>query len=132
MLKKLNKDEKGFTLVELIVVMIILAILAALLVPALVSYIDEAREKQLIVNGRTCLVAAQASASKAYGMGDRDWDTYLDDFIGDDLPNGVCDGDAEDGVVFEVYYTENRKTATWTKESGKWEVSQVRNVRREE
>ena len=36
--------NKGFTLVELIVVLVILALLAALLVPALLGYIDKAKE----------------------------------------------------------------------------------------
>ena len=44
LMKKTN--NKGFTLVELIVVLVILAILAAILVPALLGYIDKAREKQ--------------------------------------------------------------------------------------
>ena len=39
--------KKGFTLVELIVVLVILAILAALLVPALIGYIDRANEEKL-------------------------------------------------------------------------------------
>ncbi|MCF0108895.1 MAG: type II secretion system protein [Erysipelotrichaceae bacterium] len=125
---KLKKDEKGFTLVELIVVMIILAILAALLVPALVSYIDEAKDKQLIVNGRTCLVAAQASATQAYGMGDEDWDTYLEHYIGGDLPNGRCQGEAANGVVTKVTYFEGSKKAEWTKASGKWEVTATQSV----
>lgn len=64
-MKKTN--NKGFTLVELIVVLVILAILAAILVPALIGYIDKAREKQITTNAEAAYVAAQALATEAYG-----------------------------------------------------------------
>ncbi len=65
-----KKDSnKGFTLVELIVVLVILAILAAILVPALLGYIDRAREKQTVLNAKSCLTAAQAEMSSLYGEG---------------------------------------------------------------
>ena len=66
-MKKMRNDNKGFTLVELIVVLVILAILAAILVPALLGYIDEARNKQLQLHGKSIYTAAQSVASKAYG-----------------------------------------------------------------
>ena len=69
-MKKLRKDNKGFTLVELIVVLVILAILAAILVPALLGYIDEAKASQLELHGKSVLTAAQAAASKAYASKD--------------------------------------------------------------
>lgn len=61
-----KKDNKGFTLVELIVVIVILAILAALLVPALVGWIDKAREKSYAVEARTAYLAAQTLVSENY------------------------------------------------------------------
>lgn len=64
-MKKTN--NKGFTLVELIVVLVILAILAAILVPALLGYIDKAREKQVTTNAEAAYVAAQSLATEAYG-----------------------------------------------------------------
>ena len=64
------KNKKGFTLVELIVVLVILAMLAALLIPALTGYIDKAREQSLISEGAMVLTAAQATVSEAYGTGD--------------------------------------------------------------
>lgn len=66
-MKKLNKNNKGFTLVELIVVLVILAILAAILVPALLGYIDRARGAQVLLNAKSVLTAAQAECSNCYG-----------------------------------------------------------------
>lgn len=66
-MKKMRNDNKGFTLVELIVVLVILAILAAILVPALLGYIDEAKQKQLVLHGKSVYTAAQAVASEYYG-----------------------------------------------------------------
>jgi prepilin-type N-terminal cleavage/methylation domain-containing protein len=71
-MKKLSNrkdNNKGFTLVELIVVLVILAILAAILVPALLGYIDKAKQKQYVLNARSVLTAAQAELTQAYGEG---------------------------------------------------------------
>ncbi len=49
-MKKLNK--KGFTLIELIVVIAILAILAAILIPSLTGYLDKANQAKNLANAR--------------------------------------------------------------------------------
>lgn len=59
--------KKGFTLVEIIVVLVILAILAAILVPSMVGWIDKANQKKHIAECRVCVVAAQTLASEGYG-----------------------------------------------------------------
>lgn len=75
MKRKLKENKKkGFTLVELIVVLVILAILAALLVPALVGYIDKAKKKQIIAETRACVMAAQTLADEEYAKGKSDSD----------------------------------------------------------
>ena len=64
-----RKENKGFTLVELIVVLVILAILAAILVPALLGYIDKARERKDINTAKAYLDAAQSMMVELYGKG---------------------------------------------------------------
>lgn len=64
--KKLRKDKKGFTLVELIVVLVILAILIALLVPTLTGYIDNANKKKVLAEGRQVVMAAKTVAAEDY------------------------------------------------------------------
>ena len=46
-LKKAKENKKGFTLVEIIVVLVIIGILASLMLGALNGYIDKAKEKTL-------------------------------------------------------------------------------------
>ncbi len=62
-----RSKNSGFTLVELIVVLVILAILAAILIPALLGYIDEARKKEDIVNAKALMTALQTSLTEEYG-----------------------------------------------------------------
>lgn len=71
-----RKYIKGFTLVELIVVLAILAILAAMLVPSLTGYIDKAKEKKDIAMARELLIANQTVLSELYALD----------------PHSVCDG----------------------------------------
>ncbi len=66
--KIFRKNNKAFTLVELIVVLIILALLAAILIPSLIGYIDKAKNGKYLSNAKACKDAAQAKFVEQYGM----------------------------------------------------------------
>lgn len=67
--KKALKNKKGFTLIEMIVVLIIIAALAAAAIPGMMHYADEARQKALLSECRTIYIAAQTVATKAVTEG---------------------------------------------------------------
>lgn len=63
-------SNKGFTLVELIVVMLILTVLAAILIPSLLGWIDEAKGKQYVLSASSIYMSAQAIESEKYAAWD--------------------------------------------------------------
>ncbi len=68
-IKEMKKNQKGFTLVELIVVLVILAILAAMLVPALLGYIDRARQGKYSEEMHSIYTAFQVVNDERYAKG---------------------------------------------------------------
>lgn len=62
--KKYIGKEKGFTLVEIIVVLVILAILAAFSIPSMLGFVNDAKGKAYIAEAREVYVAAQAVATE--------------------------------------------------------------------
>lgn len=56
MFKKIK--QKGFTLVETIIVLLILAIMAAIGIPSMLGYVEEAKNAQYIAEARVGYVAA--------------------------------------------------------------------------
>ena len=64
----LKKNKKrGFTLIELIIVIVILAVLMAVAIPSLTGYINEAKTTGKIVECRQAVTAAQTTAIRHYG-----------------------------------------------------------------
>lgn len=67
-LKRTPRSRDGFTLVELIVVLVILGVLATFAVPALTGYIDSAKEKQAVSEAQACVMTATRQGAQKYAL----------------------------------------------------------------
>ena len=82
----MRKSKKGFTIVELVIVIAVIAILAAVLIPTFANLIRQANKSsdtQLVKNMNTILSAAEALNGKNETMADA-----LQDILDADSHNG--------------------------------------------
>lgn len=67
-LKRTLRNRRGFTLVELVVVLVIAGITASFAVPALTGYIDNAKEKQAVSEAQACVETVTRIAAQNYAL----------------------------------------------------------------
>lgn len=68
-INRMRKDKKGFTLVEIIVVLVILAILAAFTIPTMLGFVEDSKAKSYVAEAREIYVAAQATSTEMMSKG---------------------------------------------------------------
>lgn len=99
-----HRDNRGFTLVEMIIVMVILTVLAAILIPGLMGWIDEAKGKQFVLSARSVYMSAQAIESEKYAA----WDgtaANADHNLSEQDKNRIYRmADVEDAVITSVTF----------------------------
>lgn len=140
MLKKLrerSKNKKGFTMVELIVVIVIILVLAGALVPSLMKYMDSAKKASCKADGATLFTQVQSDYASIYAEGKimsvltryNDVWIWKDQNIEDEINNsqGKVATFRIDAVTNEftefAYYDGEKYIAEWTSTAG-WTVEE--------
>lgn len=110
-LNQLKQDKKGFTLIEIVIVLVIVAILSAMLVPSMMGWIDDSKKKSFLQEARSALTATQAEIANLYVAGSAIPDS------------GFASGSSNlDGVSKKVGRTVDASDIEWTLNDSKDEI----------
>lgn len=72
MKNKRKSNNKGFTLVELVVVLAIIGVLLAMVVPGMMKYVEKAKEQQFVMDCRAAVMAYQTFSMEKLAAGEDD------------------------------------------------------------
>lgn len=100
--RSLVKNKKGFTLIELIVVIVIIGILAAILIPRMTGFTKKAEGTEAMVHAKQVATAADALIAEKPDTTPAAID--IADLAGDDIAAGnIADVKVENGHVTFTY-----------------------------
>ena len=88
-MKKILKNKKGFTLMEVIVVLIIIAVLAAALIPSFIGFVNQSRAATDIAAARVGMTAAQVEITYLVAGGKAAGDIVDSDILTDRFADAV-------------------------------------------
>lgn len=106
--KKLKNDQKGFTLIEIIVVLAILAILIAIAVPTMNGVLKDAKEKVVLSDARAAYIAYELKAAESDTVTLSDVRDYIDKSSDDGVEIWIESN--TNGTIKNFYYRDNRLT----------------------
>lgn len=99
-----NRDNRGFTLVEMIVVMLIMTVLASVLIPGFLGWIDDARGKKYVLSARGIYMAAQAIESEKYAAWDGTQANANHELSDTDMERIMRMADVEEAVITDIFF----------------------------
>lgn len=124
-----REEDAGFTLIELVVVLVILSILAAIAIPSLTGWIKKAKESQVVMDARTVYLAAQTYVTEQYAEDGKRLESP-DDGIKETIlslagmtgKTAAIDFVVEDGSITTFSFKEHDLTATYNQKEQAWTV----------
>lgn len=105
----MRKNKKGFTLIEIIVVVVILAVLMAVAVPSVLKYLNTAQEAPALTECHAIVTAAQKRVIEKYSQNHDDEITldeadnqWIEDFV--DKGGSILETDVKNKEVTKILY----------------------------
>ena len=85
----MKKKEQGFTLIEIIVVLLIVGILLAITIPSIMGYVSKAKDAQLLTEARSVLLAAKTKGTQLCANNElSSLDKYIDEIMEESQVDG--------------------------------------------
>jgi type IV pilus assembly protein PilA len=105
-LARLHGSQAGYNMIEMLTVIVIIALLAALIIPGMVSMIDEAKKQANVTTAHAIYIAAQAKATEIAGTATAEKPYHIP--TAEDLKTYVADDGLYEGITSLTVIDDNK------------------------